>query len=240
MQMDWNYLLAIPSALVGLLAGFQGVYERYGEDAYKAAVTRPGLLYLSTRALLPAAVYVALYGSNLMPHPLWFWALVCGTAGTELILRTKIFIKEERGPEDGPRELMYGPLDLLRWYQDLFLKDIRKYFPHYRGEDIQEKLSTILRHEKSVPEICQKIENRLYLYDGEPEKQAAITRDLNSYRAEYDAKVQSGRMTPGSDIVFQYKLGYRIMHHVGEGGLKLLLSEPPGLPPARGVSTPEA
>jgi hypothetical protein len=222
--MDWNYLLAIPSLLVGLLAGFQGVYERYGEDSYSAALKPPGVMYLLTRSILPAAVYLALYGSSLLPHPLWFWSLICGTAGTELILRTKIFIKEERGAESGPRELMYGPLDLLRWYQNLFLEDIRKYFPHLRGEDIQKKLSTILKDVKGFPEMSQKIENSLYLYDSEPEKQAAITADLSNYRAEYDAKVQAGMMTLMLDKVLQHKLGYRIIHHVGEGGLKLLLS----------------
>jgi hypothetical protein len=222
--MDWNYLFAIPSLLVGLLSGFQGVYERYEEDSYRAARTSPGILYLLTRGIFPAAVYLALYSSKMLPHPLWFWSLVCGTAGTELILRTKIFIKEDRSPEGVPRELMYGPLDLLRWYQNLFLKNIRKYLPTFRGEDILESLNETLKDVKSFPVMCQKVEDKLYLYESEPEIQAAIVQDLNKCRADYNAKVQAGAVTQEQDKVIQHKLGYSIMHHVKERGLKLLLS----------------
>jgi hypothetical protein len=234
--MDWKYLLAIPSFVIGLLAGFQGIYERYDADPYKAARTLPGILYLLTRGVIPATVYLVLYDAHQLPNPLWFWSLVCGTAGTELILRAKFFIKEERSAEGVSRELMYGPLDLLRWYQNLFLKSIRGKLPTYRGEEIREYIRKILTDGMAFPdgmtfpEMCEKVKNNLYYYDSEPKIQQAIMRDVEKYQAEYEAKVkteakvETDEKRPELDIVFQYKLGYSIMRHVGERGLKLLLS----------------
>jgi hypothetical protein len=222
--MDWKYLLAIPSFIIGLLAGFQGIYERYDADPYKAARTPPGLLYLLTRGIIPATVYLLLYDAQLLPNPLWFWSLVCGTAGTELILRAKFFIKEERSAEGVSRELMYGPLDLLRFYQNLFLKSIRKYLPAYRGEEIRESVSKILTDGMSFAEMYEWVENNLYYYDSEAKIQDAIRQAIGRYRADYEAKAAQDEMTPELDKVFQYKLGYTIMRHVGERGLRLLLS----------------
>jgi hypothetical protein len=224
--MDWNYLFAIPSLLVGLFAGFQGIYQKYDEDPYRAARTSPGILYLVTRGILPAGVYVALYASRLMPHPLWFWALVCGTAGTELILRTQIFIKEEQGPGGAPRDLMYGPFDLLRWYQNLFLEGIKRHLPAYRGEALKASIREILVDGISFPVMCQRITDNLYYYDSEPHIQKTITQYIDKYLAVYEAKVQAGQLTQAQDIALQYKLGYsiRLLDSVGERGLKLLLS----------------
>jgi hypothetical protein len=61
--MDWNYLYSIVAFVIGGLAGFQGVYERYKKDSPKASTTLPGFFYLLTRATFPAGVFAGLYVS---------------------------------------------------------------------------------------------------------------------------------------------------------------------------------
>jgi hypothetical protein len=224
--MDSNYLFIIPAFLVGLLAGFQGIYGGYDEDPVRASLTLPGLLYLFTRGVVPAVVFLLLYGLHLMPQPVWFWSLVCGTAGTELILRTKIFIKEDRGVEGSTRQIMYGPLDLLQWYQNLFLKSIRRRLPTYRGEDILDRVKKCLADDLTFAEMCDKIKSKMYVYESEQTICTAIEQAVDKYLADYDAKVQAGAMTPRLDKALQYKLGYLIMNQprVGERGLRLLIS----------------
>ena len=47
--MDWNYLYSVVAFVIGGLAGFQGVYERYKKDSPKAAITLPGFFSKSYR-----------------------------------------------------------------------------------------------------------------------------------------------------------------------------------------------
>src|SRR2546423_7463762 len=224
--MDWKYLLAIPSFLVGLLAGFQGIHQRYDEDPYNAALTLPGILYLLTRGIVPAAVYVTLYSSNLMPNPLWLWSLVCGTAGTELILRTKIFIKEDRSAEGAPHELMYGPFDLLRWYQNLFLESVMKHLPTYWGNWAVKVVGEILKDKKmTFNEMCEKIKSNLHFFERKPKLHQAINQEADKFLAQYDMVVKENQMTQERDEKLRHTLCYRILRQgIGESGLRLLLS----------------
>lgn len=105
---------------VGVLAGFQGIHGRYSQEAFRLAWSPWGIAYLATRAVVPGAlfVYVARTGEN--PAPGWMLALGLGVS-SEIVLRLRFFIQQRKLPDGSVEELMRGPFDLLRWYQDLFL-----------------------------------------------------------------------------------------------------------------------
>lgn len=119
--MDWNYLYSLVAFVIGGLAGFQGVYERYKKDSPKASTTLAGFFYLLSRASFPAGIFSGLYASGSIERNLLVAALACGT-GAELFLRSKIFIKQEQRGPGNVEDLLRGPLDLLRWYQNLLLE----------------------------------------------------------------------------------------------------------------------
>jgi hypothetical protein len=98
------------------------------------ATTAPGALYLGSRGLVPGGTFALLYAGDIFAGrgPLWVWALICGT-GSEVLLRSNFFIKKAElpgvgGPTSQPQpqtqDIMVGPLDLLKWWQDLALSYI--------------------------------------------------------------------------------------------------------------------
>lgn len=239
--MDWKYLFTIPSFLVGLFVGFQFIYKTYDEDPFRAAITIPGLLYLGTRGFIPVGVYVLLYSLHLMPQPLWLWSLVCGTAGTELILRTRILVKEERSKDGNIHELMRGPLDLLRWYQSLFLESIGKRLPTYRGEYILRLVKGTIPDDMNFVDMCDKIKSNAYMYQPKNtilyrirnriyqtrrETHQVIEQSVNECLADYQSDVLEKGQSPLLESAFKRKLGYIIIDlpRVGGRGLKLLIS----------------
>src|SRR6266576_4637012 len=121
LHIDWTYLYSLVAFVIGGLAGFQGVYEKYNRDSLKASTTLPGFSYILTRAAFPTLVFASSYGLGYVKSYLLLTAFACGT-GAELFLRTKFFIKQSESGEGNVEELLKGPLDLLRWYQTLFLE----------------------------------------------------------------------------------------------------------------------
>src|SRR5206468_13045415 len=116
---DAVYWAALLSASIGILAGFQGIYERFKRGALRAAISLPGLFYLLTRGGLPYAVFLIAWYKRFVVDNIWFWAMVNG-AGTEAFLRARVYVKQT-GADGKTEELLKGPFDLLKWYQNLFL-----------------------------------------------------------------------------------------------------------------------
>jgi hypothetical protein len=133
--MDSNYYWGFVAAIIGTSAGFQGIYESYRKDAFISAGTAPGILYLLSRAAVPAATFCLLFGTHVITANLWLWALISGT-GSEALLRSNFFIKKADAPSPGApatsADVMVGPLDLLKWWQDLALVLIGPYLSRNR------------------------------------------------------------------------------------------------------------
>ena len=53
MNWDWNYAYSVVAFVVGALAGFQAIYERYGDESGTSVNTLPGYGYLLSRGLVP-------------------------------------------------------------------------------------------------------------------------------------------------------------------------------------------
>jgi hypothetical protein len=119
----WDYAWAVLSFAVGGLAAFPDIQARYPTDSLPAAKTLPGVAYLVSRGLLPAAVFVLLHYRGTVETWLPLWAFVVGTA-TEAVLRSQILLKQQPKTGGGIDEFLVGPLDLLRKYQDIFFEAI--------------------------------------------------------------------------------------------------------------------
>jgi len=212
------------SALVGILAGFQGIYERFGSDSWKATVTRWGLLYLATRGALAAAAFFAVPLIPVLTQPPILRALAAG-AGSEGILRSRFYFK--RGKKKGTdvlQEVIRGPFDLLRFYQDFFLTTI---------ED-NERWATIALVEgiaerwKSFAEMCTVVERKLLAWSESKDVGVALRKAVADLRARFDrdARRKDGAADPSViDREYRCLLCYKIEEHLGEKGLRQFLDE---------------
>lgn len=215
--MDGNYFYAALSFLVGLASGFQGIYDRYQKDAPRAARTRAGFAYLLTRGAIPALVFVILYNAQLVKDYLWAQSLAYGT-GIEVILRTKIYVKEVQKEGGGIEEVLRGPFDLLRWYQNFLLE--------YMAGDLAEFRRKIV--ESSLPAgtsfliLCNRVLNNLDAWP-DPQIRVGVTTAVDELKDAFNKEQASGIKPGDLNRKYQLKLGYAIINRVGQGGLTVLL-----------------
>jgi hypothetical protein len=220
--MDLNYSYSLVSFLVGLLSGFQFVAEKYRRLPFRAAWTRAGKAYLALRGLIASAVFLALYTSSLIEKRLLVWALVTGT-GAEIILRTKFFIREKEKVSGGAEEVMVGPLNLLLFFQNLFLNYIeQQLFPEIsqaraRVEFLKDNLP-----ETPFEEFCQRVSRNLDAFTPNSPNAIQIREDIQKLQQEYATRAQAST-GQNIDDEFKHKLGYRLLHLVGEEGFKALV-----------------
>lgn len=167
--MDTSYWWSILAAAIGVAAGFQGVYERYGKDAFPGIATVPGSLYLGSRGAVPALTYWIVVSTGAVGEYPWATALLCGTA-SEALLRAKFFVKKIGPPAEHnlpvqphtsgnpPQpDIMVGPLDLLNWWQKLALTSIGFHLAEKRLRFVERNMPVI---DDFVP-FCQHVKDRL-------------------------------------------------------------------------------
>jgi hypothetical protein len=208
---DLNYLYAVLSFLIGSSAGFQGVYERWQNNAARASLTFPGLVYLFTRGALPALVFVLLYRQRVIESQLVLWALVCGT-GAEALLRSKLFIKHQQG-----EELSRGLFDLLQWYQNIFLESAATRLAELRRKFVEAQLPTGVQ----FLALCDRVSNNAPAW---PDQQAQT--DIRTAVSELKTEFQKKQVSDGDTLEQRYrrKLVYKVLDLVGRRGSKTLLA----------------
>ena len=136
--MELEYLYSAVSFFVGIASGFQGVYERYARESLQASLTPPGALYCLSRGVVPALVFAVSYGQHWISGNLFLFSLACG-ASIEVVLRMKFYVRTSK-TEKGAEELMRGPFDLLKWYQNLLLQSTAQYIATDRLRFVQSHL----------------------------------------------------------------------------------------------------
>ncbi len=174
----------------------------------------PGALYVVTRGTASSLLFVGLYAPHVIDSNLWAWALGCG-ASAELVLRLKVYVKQMQTVDGGIEELLRGPFDLLRWYENLFLQfmagalagDRRRFVEAHlpRGFDFRALAGRGLSNLGAWPDS---------------QVGALIGMDIDKLTVEFGALT-----TPpvDSDLQFRMKLGYRILDRVGRNGFKAIL-----------------
>lgn len=186
--MDHNYAYAAISFLVGVLAGVQGVAAKYRGDTVKSSLTLPGLFYLFTRGAQPAALFAIAYYNHWMQTWLFVMALAFGV-GAEVFLRSQFLVKQTTGPNGAIDDLLRGPLDLLRWYQDQCLTYVDTARAQKRQDFISRNLpkedfltlyarvlTNFDAYKNQIPDLKQKIEDLKTDYEKTDKSQPANNR----------------------------------------------------------------
>ena len=212
MQVDWNYSYLLLSFFVGVLSGLQAIYSRYPTDSLSAAKTIPGCSYLFTRGALPAVIFAVLYHVQAIQTSLFLFALGIGVAW-EGILRSQFLIKQSPKEGGGIDELIKGPLDLLRWYQDLFLLSI----------DTKKARISLNFVKQQLPQgdfkiLCTKVLDNAALFQKPIEGlEEAVAKLIGEFDGDTsDAAVKNER--------YRLKLGYVVLLKAGKENFKTLFS----------------
>ena len=202
--------------IVGLLAGFQGVWQRFQNNAFRAVRTPPGTGYLVSRGLVPLGTFAALYafrGLAVADATTWGLAAASGL-GSEAVLRTKVYLKTDQKGVD----LYRGLFDLLKFYQDICLEAAAGRL----AESIKAFVQKSMNEGPSFPEVLKKVRQNLGFLD--PSLLARdlnlVEKDLKRLEAEYTtrlATLQQGNPGPSqaqlNDLEREYriKLGYLLL-----------------------------
>lgn len=216
---DWNYSWSLLSLVVGLASGFQGVYERLQKDSLTAVTTLSGGLYLLTRGLFPAILFLGLYRSRIIENNLWAYALTLG-AGAEVVLRTKFFIKQSCKAGQEIEDLLVGPLDLLQWYQNLLLEGAQTSLASRRKEFVKKSLP----EGASFNNLRNLALNHLNAWR-DPTTQSEIRNSIDGLHKEFDNELKEGEDSNVLEERYRLKLGFLILDKVGKKGFQTLLSQ---------------
>jgi hypothetical protein len=198
-----EYSPSVLAFLVGGLAGFQGIYNKYGQASLRLAAKPMGVLYFATRGIVPAALFcISLgHGPNIPP---WTLALGLG-ASTELFLRMKFYIKDSDKSKDSDKDavgqLLIGPFNLLTFYQGLFLDALAQDL-----QDIRKEVEKLIPGHLNFDAFCDLIESRLNIIV-DPAVKAGIIKILTTQRTDYSSKPS----LPNKDTVFKRYVGYQLM-----------------------------
>ncbi len=217
-----DYLPASISFIIGLFAGFQGVYERCGKDSLLASRTFPGTAYLLSRGGVPAALYSLAFSSNLISSDLWLWAAAIGS-GAEIFLRSQFYIRQTEVPQTADSqqpgqllELVRGPLDLLRWYQNLFLGLADNQLAEGRRVFVEKHMP-----KKPFEELCD-----LVLTNKDAFNDPSINQQIENITLRFKEEfLESGDTSDLRQRKYALKLGYRIRSIAGQKGFVTLLRE---------------
>jgi hypothetical protein len=216
-QHDWNYLYCLIAFVVGVGAGYQGISERYGSYSGRACRFPPGLIYMFTRGLVPAAIFAGLYNYGQLKQFLWLEAAAIGT-GWELFARTKFFVKQT--DDNGKTEDIYkGPFDLVQFYQSLFLAKID-------GYGVQDKIRFMRENLTENPNFIS-ISNQVLLrvngYNNQ-ETRTKLEAGIQGLIKEFQDEIAKGTPdTTDLETKFTIKLIYSLMREVSRGETKTLI-----------------
>jgi hypothetical protein len=201
MASDWWWGLAF---LVGLAAGFQGVYEKFATDAFAALKTAPGFFYLLTRGAVPVGVFYLNKATNVVGGPSWIQALVVGTS-SEIVLRSRVYVKKSsNGPQD---DILKGPLDLLRFYQNYLLDLACTGVARQRRAFVRKRLPNL-----PFAPLCQRLRDNLPAWT-DTAARAEIETTMNTIATEFAL----AGSPPAKEDEYRYKLGYAVLNRVGKG-----------------------
>lgn len=220
--MSWDVLYCALSFVIGVLAGFQGIHDRYRDDALSASATRWGVVYLFTRGLVPTLVFFGVYAYRTPETRLWLQALVCG-AGAEAVFRSRFYWTQAQRDDGSVEEISLNLFGLLRWYQGFFLERIAASIAESRKDFVVRALPD----DAPFMQIFDRARNNLDAWPWPNEEAKAVFESaLGELRAEFDSIAATEADVAPSDPRFRLKLGYLILSKLGRGGVKTLLREP--------------
>lgn len=194
----WFSLLAFG---VGVLAGFQALHNRYPQESLTLAIRPVGLIYLGLRGTVPAGLFCVSLSQTTVPP----WALALGLGvSTEIFLRLKLFIKENQRADGTIEQVLAGPFDLLKWYQDLFLGKLGV----DRGDIRLEAVKKLIPKKLGFEDLCRRIIDRLDIVED-----SAVRRKIAAaVAAQQEAFAKDATTAAGAkETRYKDRLGFALM-----------------------------
>lgn len=205
---------------IGLLAGFQGVYERFRADSLKATSSWFVIIYLLSRGAFASVVFEGISASTafLSGHPVWR-AVVCG-AGAETILRSKIYFTRIQKGGGSYEEWSKGPLDLLRFYQDFFLTSAENRFVKSKISRVE----SVANNWKSFLAMYAVYEQKILGWPQDRSDVKETQKAAQNLRTRFDK--DAGRSEDPVDATvdkkYRYELCYIIVSNLGMVALETI------------------
>jgi hypothetical protein len=216
MQPDdaWSLL----AFFIGAASGFQDIFDKYRRQSSAAVATLPAVLYLISRGALPAVVFFLLLRSGALKVNLWAYALAIGTT-SELFLRSSFYIKQTERPGGGIDELLRGPLDLLKWYQNLVLVEmVSTRLAAKRVDFVRKNLPN-----GDFRSLCTIVQSNLDAWTDE-DSRAKLEQKITELINAFEQVKASSSAPPQLDEIYRLKLGYAILNAGGPTIFKTLFS----------------
>lgn len=214
-----DYWWAVLAASVGLLAGLQGVVERYPKDIRGAACSRPGLVYLLSRAILPTVFFFLIHPVAEL-HP----ALVAISVGIgiEAFLRSRVYVKRRINDDGTTQEIHIGPAELLRFYQDFWLTRAGFVVAFRRRDFVLSNLPANL----TAADIALRVRDRLRIVNLPDDQRTRVIDE--THKAEEDWNDLLARNPDPPDVVIarhRERFGYALRAIVSDARFETLLAE---------------
>jgi len=231
--MQPNDAWSLLAFFIGAASGFQDVFEKYRRQSTAAVATLPGVLYLVSRGALPAIIFFVLLRAGVLKGNVWAYSLAIGTTA-ELFLRSSFYIKQTEKPGGGVDELLRGPLDLLKWYQNLFLVEFVS--TELAANRLTFVVNNLPNHDFQT--LCTIVKKNLDAWTDE-DGRAAVERTLVELSEAFERErpqpgdlaatlggqtVPSKRPSSQLDELYRRKLGFAILNIGGRTIFKTLFS----------------
>ena len=215
MDWDWNYAYAFVAFVVGTLAGFQAIYDRYKDESGTAVHTLPGYGYLFSRGAVPVIFFLILYHTYQVRSYLFGLAVGLGL-GTEVVLRSQFQVKSSR-PKKGAlatENTFFGFFNLLDWYQKLFLELINTRIAAKRQKIVRQAVRRIPEG-MTFDKLCEVVKINVGALD--QKERNSVLDEISKQLADYAREMaqNGGNAAEQIETKFRYKLGYWIYNSTG-------------------------
>ena len=129
-----------------------------------------------------------------------------------MFLRSQFLVKQTTGPNGAIDDLLRGPLDLLRWYQDQCLT----YVDTARAQQRQDFVSRNLPKGDFLT-LCARVLTNLDAYKNQ---NPALKQKIEDLKTEYEKTDKS----QSANDIYRLKLGYTVLHLAAEKGFRTLFN----------------
>ncbi|SRR5260370_3808783 len=214
---------ALGAALLGLVAGFQGVCDRFQSNYLQAAIKPLGIAYMASRGLVSTLTFFGASAIPILPgHPL-YRAFLCGF-GAETVLRSRFYALRVKKAEGTYEDWVKGPLDAWRWWQNLLLTTIDNQF----SQDSIAPVERIAASWERFEEMCEVFNQRILAWDDKRVDVADLkTRAANLHaRFHKEPTEPDGSLDPKKDKFYRLQLAHLVDDRLGREALeKIFRSE---------------
>jgi hypothetical protein len=208
---------ALGAALLGLVAGFQGVCDRFQSNYFKAAINPLGITYMVSRALVSTVTFFGASAISILPgHPL-YRAFLCGL-GAETLLRSRFYALRVKKAEGTYEDWVKGPLDAWRWWQNLLLTTIDNRF----SQDSIAPVEKIASSWESIEEMCEVFNHRILAWDEKRVDVADLKTKVSNLLARFHKEpAESGENSDSrKDKFYRLQLAHLVDDRLGREALE--------------------